>query len=283
MRLRSSSGQASVEWLALVALVGGLLIALLAVGPLRNLGTTLTERIAAKILCAVRASGSCDPRDLLAKQYGDDIALLIRRFAPGIVYETGGKALPVDFRRCLRDPGCGDGPNRAGAIWRSSSGEPTTAFVRVIDRRSRGGPLYVQYWLYYADSATGRGIPIVGAKGYHPDDWEGMQVRWPAGGEAEARASSHHGYSHGGGKRSWPSDLGLVRRSAWGRATGWLWVSGGSHAGHLVDGPGNHRYTPADHLRLVPIESLDLGRQPRFAISPPWRKPVYRDPESTQT
>jgi hypothetical protein len=44
------------------------------------------------------------------------------------------------------------------------------------------------------------------------------------------------------------------------------------------------RVTQSSALRLVPIESLP-ARDDRtsFAIVPPWRKPVYADPESGQT
>ena len=57
-----------------------------------------------------------------------------------------------------------------------------TAFVHVVDCRAerrerpagadcsgdRAGNLYIQYWTYYADSATLRGVPIVGDEGLSP-------------------------------------------------------------------------------------------------------------------
>jgi hypothetical protein len=44
------------------------------------------------------------------------------------------------------------------------------------------------------------------------------------------------------------------------------------------------RWTPADGLRLIPIERLTgRARRTRFSITPPWRKPVYRDPEDEGT
>jgi hypothetical protein len=44
------------------------------------------------------------------------------------------------------------------------------------------------------------------------------------------------------------------------------------------------RWTPGGDLRLIPTETLDAGaRRTRFAIAPPWRKPVYRDPEDQGT
>ena len=77
----------------------------------------------------------------------------------------------------------------------------------------------------------------------------------------EARATSHHGYNYRGGPGSWLSDAGIVHRSAWGRSLGHLYVSGGSHAGHVdEDRRGSPpRWTPADRLQLFPIETLDPG------------------------
>ncbi len=105
-------------------------------------------------------------------------------------------------------------------------------------------------------------------------------------GGTEARATSHHGYNYDGGLGSWASDAGLVHRSAWGPSTGRLYVSGGSHAGHVHEDrrPSLARWTPADRLTLIPIETLDpAARRTRFAVVPPWRKPVYRDPEDQGT
>ena len=102
----------------------------------------------------------------------------------------------------------------------------------------------------------------------------------------DARATSHHGYNYGAGPGSWLSDAGIVHRSAWGRSLGHLYVSGGSHAGH-VDEDGRlppPRWTPAGRLELIPIETLrPSARRTRFAVVPPWRKPVYRDPEDEGT
>jgi hypothetical protein len=47
-------------------------------------------------------------------------------------------------------------------------------------------------------------------------------------------------------------------------------------------GPGS-RVTPRGSLRLVPIETLDALERHSFAVTPPWRKRVYRDPEYAGT
>jgi hypothetical protein len=61
--------------------------------------------------------------------------------------------------------------------------------------------------------------------------------------------------------------------------------SGGSHAGRVhEDGRARSRWTPAGRLTLVPIETLGpAARRMGFAVVPPWRKPVYHDPEDQGT
>ena len=248
----------------------------------------------------MRLSDACSAHSELVAAYGPELAARIAAEAPEIVYEEGMTALPVDFRTC-RGRGCGNGPE-SGAVWASDTGEPATAFVHVVDCRSaearsdaaarghdcsgeRAGNLYIQYWLYYEDSTSLRALP--GRVGSHEDDWEGYQVRIGPGG-TDARATSHHGYNYDGGLGSWLSDAGLVHRSAWGPSTGRLYVSGGSHAGHVHEDRRAARRAdpldPADRLTLIPIETLDpAARRTRFAVVPPWRKPVYRDPEDQGT
>jgi hypothetical protein len=288
--------QATVEWIALVLVVSLLVLGLVAVTAARLPGTDLARAIAARLVCAVRLFGSCAEGAELVAAYGPALAALAHENAPEIAYEDEMTALPIDFRSC-RGRRCGNGP-ASGAVWTSDTGEPVAAFVHAIDCRTadsravaarhrydcsggRAGNLYLQYWLYYEDSTSLRRLP--GAVGHHEDDWEGYQVRIGAGG-TESRATSHHGYSYAGGVGSWLSDAGLVHRSAWGSSSGRLYVSGGSHAGRVdVDSHGD-RWTPADHLALIPIETLGLGaRRTRFGVDPPWRKPVYRDPEDRGT
>jgi hypothetical protein len=225
-----------------------------------------------------------------------------------IVYERGMRALPVDFRRC-RSSACSDGAEH-GAVGRSASGQRVTAFVHVVDCRAasnpagsgaagcggpRAGNLYLQYWLYYPDSATLRGVPIAGRRGFHDDDWESYQVRVGPAGGVDARASSHHGYNYQQGSGNWASDagigplksaseaLGLRSHGGWGPETGGVFVSGGSHAGNVRAFPSD-RYTPPGELELVPLETVAAtARAAHFAIAPPWRKHVWGDPEADDT
>jgi hypothetical protein len=303
-------GQSTVEWVGLLLLVALLLAGLVAAG-LRIAVPSLVRSIMARIVCAVSLSNACHESPQLVATYGDELAALVRRHAPGLAYEQGMRALPVDFRRC-RSSSCGDGRER-GVVARSRTGEPVVAFVHVVDCRGeaardarlggdcsgdRRGNVYLQYWTYYADSATMRGVPVAGDGGYHRDDWEGTQFRIGPDG-VDQRASSHHGYNCERGVANWASDVGIgiltaaseavgVRpRGGWCPASGWLFVSGGSHAGNVRgDAADFGRITPADRVRLVPLEPIaatEGGRRSDFAVTPPWGKEVWWDPEAEGT
>ena len=194
----------------------------------------------------------------------------------------------------------------------------TGALTHVIDCRqrrgrppgvdcsgSRSGKLYLQYWFYYPGSATGEGStplrhPIralsraIGKPSFHDDDWESYMVRIGPGARPSARASSHHGYSYslgGGGVPGVRIDrrAGFAVRRAprvrngWGPEAGLLYISGGSHAGNARVYRRVSRSTKDHRLKLVPIESIAGLDGTRFAISPPWRKRVYHDPEYSGT
>jgi len=287
-------GQAAVEWVALLLLVaitftGGLAAA-------ASAGAPLAPGFARTLRCALL--GGCHGEDAtLGDAYGGDVAAIVRGYTPSLVYEAGTLTLPVDFRSC-RAHRCADAPDARGAdVWRSTRGRQATLFTHVVDRRP-AGDLYVQYWLYYPDSTwlhspwALRHAPLIGGlarslAGHHSDDWESVQIRVSRAGRVLMRASAHNGYA--GRKRvinfnEAPEWLPGPRHSPWTPTTGWSRVSRGSHAGHLVDGPGVERRTRADGLRLVPIESLsDAERATLFAIDPPWSKPVFEDPARGDT
>lgn len=283
-------GQSTIEWTALL-LVVALLFAVLAAAGLRMPGAALAEGIASRILCGVALVEGCSDRSALADAYGEEVGRLVRRHMPTLAFEDGSRAAPIDWRRC-RSTACGDGPGE-GKVTSSDAGMPVTAFVHVVDRRPEGA-LYLQYWLYYADSATLRGIPIAGEKGYHRDDWESVQVRIGVDGDVDQRASSHHGYNYRGDEANDASDagIGIVREldeaigvradNGWGPETGVLLVSGGSHAGNLGEDRGT-RFTPGSRVHLVPLEPIAASDRTPFAISPPWLKDVWRDPEASGT
>jgi hypothetical protein len=305
-------------------LVALMLVALVALG-VRVPGTGLARAIASRMLCAVSMADGCGDEPTLIAAYGDEVGRLVRRHMPTILFEQGSRALPVDFRHC-RVVACGDGSAR-GLVHRTDRGEHVTAFVHVVDCRGgealpalaavaagparaeregaaapecsgrRAGNLYIQYWTYYADSATLRGVPVAGAAGYHADDWEGVQLRIGADGRVEERASSHHGYNYVQSLANAGSDAGIVPlrdlaedvgarpRNGWGPETRLLVVSGGSHAGNTDGFLRIDRITPGRRVHLVPLEQIAAatGDGYRFAISPPWRKRVWRDPEASGT
>src|SRR5918995_783808 len=148
--MRAQSGQTTVEWTGLVLLVALSLGALLAVGP-RVDGRSFGGFLAHSIVCAVR--GGCDDgRDELARVHGRPDAELLRRYAPGLVYEQGTFVLPVDPREC-RSHECADAPDdRDLDVHTSKRGAvPATAFTHVA---RVGGETYLQYWLYYPDSTS---------------------------------------------------------------------------------------------------------------------------------
>jgi hypothetical protein len=304
----SERGQGTVEWVALLAVVALLLVALVAAG-VRVPGTALAQALASRLLCAAALADSCGDESALIAAYGSEVGAMARKHIPALLYERRSRALPVDFRRCRRSA-CADGPQR-GIVGHSDTGLPVTAFVHVVDCRadaaeraeaegadcssSRAGNLYLQYWLYYADSATLRGVPVAGDRGYHRDDWESVQIRVGPDGEVAQRASSHHGYNHTQGIANWGSDAGIGALSeiaeavgardagGWGPASGMLLVSGGSHAGNVSGVPRFERLTPPGHVQLVPLEPIAATDGTSFAVSPPWRKRVWRDPEATGT
>jgi hypothetical protein len=266
---------------------------------LRVPGVVLAHELAERIVCAVRSLEDCRNEPLLRAANGDEVAALLRDHAPALLFEDGMRTLPVDFRAC-RSEACAKGAE-SGVVAHTSTGLPVVAFTHVIDCRSgqvastlawggdcsgvRAGNLYLQYWLYYPGSATAEGstplkAPIrrrstaLGHSTYHRDDWEGWQVRIGRDGTF-ARATSHHGYN------------------------GWLpdqeryYISGGSHAGRPLKRPARSwirfrvppaaRTTKDGRLALIPLETIPDRERYTFAISPPWRKRVYFDPEYAGT
>ena len=305
----SERGQGSVEWIALVALVALTLAGLVAVG-VRVPGTALARAVASRILCVAALADWCGDEPALIAAYGTEVGKLVREHMPTLLFERGSRAVPVDFRRC-RETACG-AASRRGLVRRTDAGLPIVAFVHVVDCRhdqaelteaegadcsgSRAGRLYIQYWTYYADSATLRGVPVVGRKGYHRDDWEGVQIRLGPDGLGDARASSHHGYNQRPGPvGGWASDLGLDSlrgaeeavglraANGWGAETRMLVVSGGSHAGSTAGIPRFDRLAPGHSVHLIPLEPIAAASDAGFAVSPPWLKRVWRDPEASGT
>lgn len=307
----SERGQGTVEWVGTLLVVSVAMLAMVAAG-VRVPGAELALAVADRILCAASLADGCGDEPRLIAAYGSEVGRMVREHMPTIAFEEGSRAVPVDFRRC-RSTECSDG-SEPGLIHRTDAGEAVTAFVHVIDCRAdaaeereaegadcsgpRAGFLYVQYWTYYANSATLRGVPIVGDEGYHEDDWEGVQFRFGPDGEVAERASSHNGYNYARSARNWGSDadigplkwtaeaVGARRENGWGPETHLLFVSGGSHAGNALapfDLDNVDHFTPGRRVHLVPLEDVAVTSTAHFAISPPWLKQVWLDPEAAGT
>ncbi len=270
--MSSERAQSTVEWIGLVFVVSSVLALLVSLAGLAGSAIALAATIKSKLACAVSLADDCGGGEsALVSAYGPELAAEVAERTPRLVYEEGMRALPVDYRSCREDP-CSMGAER-GEVQSSDTGEPVTLFTRVIER---GGYLYLQYWAYYPGSNT----QVWGDRGHHADDWESMQLRvGPAG--AEARASSHQGYNYAGGPGNWLSDAGVTHRSeVWGPSEGAYFISGGSHAGHASDDVEPYRWTPGDDVRLVPLEPIaTTDPDVDFAITPPWLKRVWSDPE----
>lgn len=298
-RRAGESGQASPEYVGVVLLVAVTLAAGLALAGASVPGVGLARALAAKLTCVVAAAGACGPEQSrpqspLERAYGEELAALLVERVPEIGFEDGDfVSLPVDFRTC-RERRCADSI-RLGALKATQTGLPLVAFTRVIDCRrpprdpppdapdcsgEGSGNVYLHYWLYYPDSSTS---PFGRVGGYHLDDWESLQLRIGPGGEALARASSHHGYN---GLRGDPiNDTGRFGLDpGWAPYLGALHVAAGSHAGIAAPRDGDTRSIRGEDLVLIPLEPLvRAGGLPDFAVTPPWSKPVWRDPEARGT
>ena len=285
--MRCERGQAALDWVGMVLLVCCACGAAVAAGAGAIDGRPFGAELARALVCAVRG-GCASGDDELSEAYGERDAALVREYLPNLVYEPRTRTLPVDFRRC-RSHRCSDAPDEERLdVHRASGrrGAPATVFTHLA---RDGGETFIQYWLYYPDSTStwmgSAGIwnkvvePVTGKRypGFHPDDWESVQVRIDSRGEARMRASSHHWYQGCKERRC---------RNQWTAWDGWSRVSYGSHAGHIPQPAPDpeERTTTAAGVRLVPIERLSAAdRATEFDVTPPWEKRVYRDPRSEST
>lgn len=298
-------GQATPEYVGIVLVVAALLAIVLTLAGPSLPGGKVARAVASKLVCAVKGSGDCgEAATELAAQpspiqraYGADLAALLTERVPTISFEDDDfVSLPVDYREC-RERACADSILH-GSLEHTQTGLEPTLFTHVVDCRdpaaaeesqqrgydcsgSRAGYLYLQYWLYYPNSWT----RSYQRWGFHEDDWESYQVRIGADGSVVARASSHHGYNgRSGGLESIGSDLGKAPRPAWDEIVDQLHVAAGSHAGMSAAQDGDSRRLDPDELRVIPLEPIvAAGNAPPFAVSPPWEKGVWSDPESMGT
>ena len=143
-RTRRRTGSASVEYLALAAVIGLLIvigIAALVASPPRRADRELGEMLARRIACVPRYPVPCG-RNPLAVTYGFSVGKVVRFVAPAPAARSG--ELPVDFRYC-RQASCASPGSEPGV---TASHRRVTEFTAVNDRRRAGGSLEITYWLY---------------------------------------------------------------------------------------------------------------------------------------
>jgi hypothetical protein len=163
-RRRSELGAVSVEYVALAALIGLLVLVALAAliaSPPRRGDRELGEMIARRIACAPRHPVPCG-RNPLALAYGFPLGKLVRSLAPNPVAAAGagGSALlPVDFRYC-RSTSCA---TPSGDPGQTASRRRVTEFTSVADLRQAGGTIRISYWLYRPTVGWSRIVRLAGS------------------------------------------------------------------------------------------------------------------------
>jgi hypothetical protein len=138
------TGSASVEYLALAAVIGLLIvlaIAALVASPPRRGDRELGEMLARRIACTARYPVPCG-RNPLALAYGFAAGKVVRLLAPAPALRDG--ELPVDFRYCRQASCSSPGPGSG----LTASGRRVTEFTVVDGPRRAGGLLRITYWLY---------------------------------------------------------------------------------------------------------------------------------------
>jgi hypothetical protein len=247
----------------------------------------ITLLVAALPLALAAAGTRIDPRSLIPglRQHawltGDERALrsptlapLIARALPSLVLERDEYG---DDASVPTDVSC-----RALACAALGVATPVL-YVHVV--HAGAGPV-VELWMYYPNSLTDH-LPVAELRGDHADDWEGMLVAFDhAGRLLGTRVSAHVGFT---GSRPWWDEA----RADWAPDPGTVFRASGSHALALVrsdvdlasDGlNGDLGTVPPEAFVLEPADRLELdGRRFDPAVSPPWLKAAWRDPDTART
>jgi hypothetical protein len=147
-RRGGESGQATIESAALAALIGLLLVAVIAAiagGGEVKAGRELAGAIGRRIVCAPHLPDACRHQPLVPA-YGWPLARLARALAPAPEARPGPDGLPlvpVDFRRCRREScAVAAGPHL------TASNRRITDFTQLLDNRQSDGTVEIVYWEY---------------------------------------------------------------------------------------------------------------------------------------
>ena len=193
-------------------------------------------------------------------------------------------------------PACRSPPSSTSSIAgpeRPSAPRPTGADCS----GARAGNLYIQYWTYYADSATLRGVPIVGERattattGRACRSASGPTAASTSGPPPTTATTTPAGVGqlglrrrHRARSRTLAEAVGARADNGWGPETHLLLVSGGSHAGNAVGIPHIDRFTPGRRVHLIPLEPIAADRaRPTSRSARPGGSSVWRDPEAEGT
>ena len=223
------------------------------------------------MICAVRLAERCrPPASPLQLAYGPELAALIAAQAPELRFEDGDfVSLPVDPREC-RSRACADSSERGslGRSFEDLAADGVRARGRLpARRRSRCRPTARAPGPATSTCSTGSTTPIprpgpsVGSAVSTGTTGRASRSAIGPTGEASARASSHHSYNHDADPVSDLGRLGAgpvsvdVREPGWGPASGFVWVSAGSHAGRVAGDDAYFRSVPAERLRLLPLDA----------------------------
>jgi hypothetical protein len=258
-------GQATVEYVGIAAAVA-LLLALAAVvlgpPPIRWAGLIHLPRH--------HHTDTLDERALKDAALGP----LIAAAAPAIVLERDpfGEDDEVPASDGCRTPRC--------AAWPTAR---CVLYVHVVREPAR---LVLEFWTYYPDSRTSH-LPVAALRGYHRDDWEGVEVALAADGSvAGARGSAHFGWN---GSAPWWDEqrddfalyAGVVYRAAGSHALGLrrtdIDLAGDDWNGDLATlAPGTCELRAADRAGMG-ARDFDPG-----AVAP-WAKQAWTDPGAAHT
>ena len=142
---------------------------------------------------------------------------------------------------------------------------------------------HLQYWTYYADCATLRGIPIVGDEGYHLDDWEGVQIRIRPDGRSTSGPPPTTATTTPGARSTGARTRGSTRSRTSPKRSAPATTTAGARRPTCCSSPAAatpatrsaspriDRFTPGRRVHLIPFEPIaaeDVGNSPLRGQAP---------------
>lgn len=107
-RAGGERGQAAPEWLGTVSVVA-IVLAAVAASDLAVSSRDVARALVSRFACAIGLGRECGAEaTALAGVYGPELAAAVAANTPRLDYESGMRAVPVDFRSC-REDACAEG------------------------------------------------------------------------------------------------------------------------------------------------------------------------------